>query len=246
MRAMDAAPSADLVAAWSRKMAPPLVTLLSSEPEVQYVALRNINLVVQKRPSILANEVKVRAARGQRPPARPLPAPRPPHCPPPARPIARAPRSPLPPPPPAPQVFFCKYNDPLYVKMEKLEVMIRLANDKNIDQVLLELKEYAQEVDVDFVRKARKRARGGAGRGAAGRGGAGRGGVKRGQLAGLHGGCVARMHVVGGGRGGRACADGAQPPGARRRCARSGAARCRWSRRPSAASTCCWSSSAQR
>ncbi len=55
---------------------------------------------------------------------------------------------------PAPQVFFCKYNDPLYVKMEKLEVMIRLANDKNIDQVLLELKEYAQEVDVDFVRKA--------------------------------------------------------------------------------------------
>jgi AP-1 complex subunit beta-1 len=37
--------------------------------------------------------------------------------------------------------------------MEKLEVMIRLASDKNIDQVLLELKEYAQEVDVDFVRK---------------------------------------------------------------------------------------------
>lgn len=26
-----------------------LVTLLSSEPEVQYVALRNINLIVQKR-----------------------------------------------------------------------------------------------------------------------------------------------------------------------------------------------------
>lgn len=123
---MDATPSADLVAAWSKKMAPPLVTLLSSEPEVrggamppttatillqlpagavtgafslccmhnwtkleprrllynyyswlqvgcsrafpsrlptraqvQYVALRNINLIVQKRPSILANEVKV-------------------------------------------------------------------------------------------------------------------------------------------------------------------------------------------
>lgn len=51
------------------------------------------------------------------------------------------------------QVFFCKYNDPIYVKMEKLEIMIKLANDKNIDQVLLEFKEYAQEVDVDFVRK---------------------------------------------------------------------------------------------
>ena len=32
-----------------RKLAPPLVTLLSSEPEIQYVALRNINLIVQRR-----------------------------------------------------------------------------------------------------------------------------------------------------------------------------------------------------
>ena len=44
-------------------MAPPLVTLLAAEPEVQYVALRNISLIVQRRPAILANEVKVRAAR---------------------------------------------------------------------------------------------------------------------------------------------------------------------------------------
>ena len=52
------------------------------------------------------------------------------------------------------QVFFCKYNDPIYVKMEKLEIMIALASDRNVDQVLLEFKEYATEVDVDFVRKA--------------------------------------------------------------------------------------------
>ncbi|KAI5413138.1 hypothetical protein KIW84_057663 [Lathyrus oleraceus] len=89
-------------------MAPPLVTLLSAEPEIQYVALRNINLIVQRRPTILAHEIKV---------------------------------------------FFCKYNDPIYVKMEKLEIMIKLASDRNIDQVLLEFKEYATEVDVDFVRK---------------------------------------------------------------------------------------------
>ena len=37
------------------------------------------------------------------------------------------------------QVFFCKYNDPLYVKMEKLEIMIKLANERNIDQVCLHL-----------------------------------------------------------------------------------------------------------
>ena len=50
-------------------------------------------------------------------------------------------------------MFFCKYNDPIYVKLEKLDIMIALASERNIDQVLLELKEYATEVDVDFVRK---------------------------------------------------------------------------------------------
>lgn len=49
----------ELVSTLSRKLAPPLVTLLSAEPEVQYVALRNINLVVQKRPDILKHEMKV-------------------------------------------------------------------------------------------------------------------------------------------------------------------------------------------
>lgn len=49
----------DIVTSLSRKLAPPLVTLLSAEPEVQYVALRNINLVVQKRPEILKHEMKV-------------------------------------------------------------------------------------------------------------------------------------------------------------------------------------------
>ena len=51
-------------------------------------------------------------------------------------------------------MFFVKYNDPIYVKLEKLDIMIRLANQSNIAQVLSELKEYATEVDVDFVRKA--------------------------------------------------------------------------------------------
>ncbi|XP_031209914.1 AP-2 complex subunit beta [Mastomys coucha] len=49
---------------------------------------------------------------------------------------------------------FVKYNDPIYVKLEKLDIMIRLASQANIAQVLAELKEYATEVDVDFVRKA--------------------------------------------------------------------------------------------
>jgi len=52
------------------------------------------------------------------------------------------------------RVFFIKYNDPVYVKMEKLEIMIMLASEKNIEQVLHEFKEAASEVDVEFVRKA--------------------------------------------------------------------------------------------
>ena len=76
---------------------------------MQYVALRNILLIIQRRPNVLANEVKV---------------------------------------------FFCKYNDPIYVKLAKLEIMYRLTRPDNVSEVLAELKEYASEVDVDFVRKA--------------------------------------------------------------------------------------------
>ena len=52
------------------------------------------------------------------------------------------------------RIFFTKYNDPPYVKLEKLKVMIKLATEKNMDQVLSELKEYSNEVDVEFVKKS--------------------------------------------------------------------------------------------
>ena len=42
------------------------------------------------------------------------------------------------------RVFFCKYNDPIYVKLEKLDIMAALASDKTTMAVLAELKEYAQ------------------------------------------------------------------------------------------------------
>ncbi|KAI4278296.1 MAG: hypothetical protein LQ337_001117 [Flavoplaca oasis] len=94
-----------------KKMAPPLVTLVASPPEVQYVALRNIDLLLQKQPDILSKELRV---------------------------------------------FFCKYDDPSYIKFEKLEIMVRIANDKNVDHLLAELKEYALEVDMDIVKRAVK------------------------------------------------------------------------------------------
>jgi AP-1 complex subunit beta-1 len=103
--------SQEVIRTYIRKLAPPLITLLSGgkEPEIQYVALRNINLIVQRQPEVLKQEIKM---------------------------------------------FFCKYNDPIYVKMEKLELMIMLSSDANIDVVLPEFKEYATMVDVEFVRKA--------------------------------------------------------------------------------------------
>ncbi|TIB87908.1 Adaptor protein complex beta subunit [Wallemia mellicola] len=96
---------------YCNKLSPPLITLLSSPPEVQYVALRNILLIIQRRPVILKNDVKV---------------------------------------------FFVKYLDPIYVKLAKLEIIYRLANQNNYEEILTELVEYATEIDVDFVKKAIK------------------------------------------------------------------------------------------
>ncbi|KAJ2781771.1 beta-adaptin [Coemansia javaensis] len=100
---------ADLLAQFAKKMVPPLITLLASEPEIQYVALRNINLIPQRHPQLLSKEIRA---------------------------------------------FFCKYNDPIYVKYEKVDVLVRICSGSNVDALLNELKEYAKEVDVDFVRCA--------------------------------------------------------------------------------------------
>lgn len=54
------------------------------------------------------------------------------------------------------RVFFVKYSDPLYLKLEKLEIMIRLANDTNSSLLLGELKEYAMEFEPSLVAKAIK------------------------------------------------------------------------------------------
>ena len=44
------------------------------------------------------------------------------------------------------QVFFCKYNDPIYVKMEKLELLIGLATSKYVEKILNELKEWVMRM----------------------------------------------------------------------------------------------------
>ena len=46
-----------------------------------------------------------------------------------------------------------KFNDPYYIKLEKLHILIKLCNVQNYDTVLVELKEYTNELDTQFVRK---------------------------------------------------------------------------------------------
>ncbi|ODQ63690.1 AP-2 complex subunit beta [Nadsonia fulvescens var. elongata DSM 6958] len=52
------------------------------------------------------------------------------------------------------KAVFCKYNDPIYIKTTKLEVIYLLANESNISLILKELQEYATEIDVQVVKKA--------------------------------------------------------------------------------------------
>jgi vesicle coat complex subunit len=52
------------------------------------------------------------------------------------------------------RVFFCKYNDPAYIKMEKLDIIMTLCSLSNAQLVLNELNEYSNAVDVAFVQKS--------------------------------------------------------------------------------------------
>ncbi|KAH0785548.1 Adaptin N terminal region family protein [Histomonas meleagridis] len=51
------------------------------------------------------------------------------------------------------RVFFCNYNDPSYIKMEKLEIIVTICGPQNTQIVLDEFSEYCNEIDVMFVRK---------------------------------------------------------------------------------------------
>lgn len=55
---------------------------------MQYVAIRNISLILMRWPQLFEKEVRV---------------------------------------------FFCNFNDPLYVKLAKLDLIVKLADLKNVD-----------------------------------------------------------------------------------------------------------------
>lgn len=96
-----------------RKLNSPLISILSppNPSEIQYAALRNVNLLVQEYPKLFGTEINV---------------------------------------------FFCSYNDPQYVKLEKLEIIGKIVDDGSIDRILPEMSEYAKDVDSEIVKKAIK------------------------------------------------------------------------------------------
>lgn len=111
IRILDYLQDDDLIRNYCRRISPSLITLISCDNEIKFVALKNISLIAEKRPVVVEEELN--------------------H-------------------------FFCGFSDPYYVKCEKLEIIVKLANERNIDQILHELKDYVSEVDIDFVRKCIK------------------------------------------------------------------------------------------
>jgi vesicle coat complex subunit len=91
-----------------KKLSAPLITLLSAEPEIQYIALCNILLILEQIPNVFEKNVKM---------------------------------------------FFCRFSDPLYVKLAKVDVMVAVADSTNVDQIISELHTYCNEIDQDLVRR---------------------------------------------------------------------------------------------
>ncbi|KAK5778834.1 Apl2p PWA37_001267 [Arxiozyma heterogenica] len=95
-----------------KKISSALVSLMSTPPELQYVALKNIRIILEKYPEILNKELRI---------------------------------------------FYVKFNDPMYVKLEKIEILVRLVDVSNIKQCTLllnELKEYSMEFELEFVSRS--------------------------------------------------------------------------------------------
>ncbi|QID86324.1 beta-adaptin [Saccharomyces pastorianus] len=95
-----------------KRLSSALVSLMSTPPEMQYVALKNIRIILEKYPELLTKELRI---------------------------------------------FYIKFTDPLYVKLEKIDILVRLVDPSNLKQctlLLTELKEYAMEYEPEFVSRA--------------------------------------------------------------------------------------------
>ncbi len=110
LKFLDYIESIENVRSHCKKISNSLMTIMMSNSENQFVLLRSLHAVVQKRPYLLDKEFKY---------------------------------------------FFVQYNDPIYVKLEKIDILYKLCDNKNFESILSELKSYAlTEVDDELVKKS--------------------------------------------------------------------------------------------
>jgi AP-4 complex subunit beta-1 len=50
--------------------------------------------------------------------------------------------------------FFCKYNEPRYIKVLKIDILTMIATENNLHELLNELSEYVTDVDSELSRRA--------------------------------------------------------------------------------------------
>ena len=112
LKFMDQIDNIDKVRNYCKKLSNSLMSVLMSYPEIQYVLLRSLHAIVQKRPMLLDKDFKY---------------------------------------------FFVQYNDPIYVKLEKVDILYKLCDNKNYEVIIKEFTSYAlTETNSELIHKSVK------------------------------------------------------------------------------------------
>ena len=112
LKFMDQIDNIDKVRNYCKKLSNSLMSILMSYPEIQYVLLRSLHAIVQKRPMLLDKDFKY---------------------------------------------FFVQYNDPIYVKLEKVDILYKLCDNKNYEVIIKEFTSYAlTETNSELIHKSVK------------------------------------------------------------------------------------------
>ena len=59
LKLMENIKNTDKIRSYCRKLAPPLISLMSTEAELMYVAVKNINLILMRYPQLFEKEVRI-------------------------------------------------------------------------------------------------------------------------------------------------------------------------------------------
>ena len=112
LKFLDHIDNIDKVRNYCKKISNSLMSIMMASPEIQYVLLRALHGIVQKRPMLLDKDFKF---------------------------------------------FFVQYNDPIYVKLEKLDILYKLCDNKNYESIIKEFTSYAMtEINSELIRKSVK------------------------------------------------------------------------------------------